>query len=238
MVQKNRDTISSKLVTNMSRFCLLAVALGLMERVPLTSSFTPSHPSTTLTTCTSSSSPLHPPSTVLLRATFDAEADVQQRLAYAKEMLAKSKEKLKRREENRNGISSSSKKSDADSGTLPFFAARSSSSKQRGTTTDSAESRRKQMIKATNDETGLVTVDGAKMAALSENEEWEIRSVLGAFGTNNAEDIQNAEIYERATESLSDRDAMAQMWNLKKRMKTEDYEKIFDKRNFLIGEDN
>ena len=94
------------------------------------------------------------------------------------------------------------------------------------------------MIKATNDETGLVTVDGAKMAALSENEEWEIRSVLGAFGTNNAEDIQNAEIYERATESLSDRDAMAQMWNLKKRMKTEDYEKIFDKRNFLIGEDN
>lgn len=221
-----KDSESSKHVAKLTRFCLLAIALCLTARMPLSTSFTPP-----------GAGPLHPRvaenptvqheyqrfgTSVVLRATFDAEADVQQRLARAKEMLAKSKAKLKRREEK------TGEKEDSDAAAVPFFAAKS----KKG----DSETRRKLVIKATNDETGLVQADGAKMAELSEKEEWEIRSVLGAFGTDK-EDIENAEIYAKATESLSDRDAMANMWNLRKRMKTEDYEKIFDKRNFFIGED-
>lgn len=207
---------------NMSRLCVLAVALVLMERAPLTTSFSSSQ-DISIERMHRIPTPRHQQYGMVLHATFDAEADVQLRLARAKEMLAKSKAKLKRKEENND------KEESSKTAAVPFFAAKSKSG--------DSETRRKQVIKATNDETGLVQADGDKMAELSENEEWEIRSVLGAFGTNE-EDIENAEIYAKATESLSDRDAMANMWNLRKKMKTEDYEKIFDRRNFFIGEDN
>ena len=209
---------------NMSRFCVLAVAFVLMERAPLTSSFGSPNISIQRMHRTPTSRQKRYGKRTVLHAAFDAEADVQLGLTRAKEMLEKSKAKLKRQEEN-TGVDGSSKAAN-----VPFFAAKSKSG--------DSETRRKQIIKATNDETGLVQADGDKMAEMSENEEWEIRSVLGAFGTDNKEDIENAEMYAKATESLSDRDAMANMWNLRKKMKTEDYEKIFDRRNFFIGEDN
>jgi len=80
----------------------------------------------------------------------------------------------------------------------------------------------------------LVTADGEKMAKLSEEEPWEYRSLLDVF--ENERDV-NEDVYSKASQQLAQRDVAASIYNLRKELKTEDYRKIFDKRNRFIGED-
>lgn len=90
----------------------------------------------------------------------------------------------------------------------------------------SAESK----IKFKDEETGLIMCDGDLMAALSEEEEWEQRSLLDVFES----EIEDDEI----TKQLASRDVTASIRNMRLKMHNEDYRRIFDKRNRFIGEDN
>ena len=220
---------------DMSRLCLFAVAVVLLEGTPLTASFTSQYsPVHRVLVGGSPAAHCQRRSPVVLHAnddlTYDPEEEVKRRLVRAKEVLEKSKAKLKSKEEdndkdtkNKPKVSKKSAKSEAP---LPFFAAK---------TKVADSTRREQVIKATNEKTGLVRADGEKMAAMSETEEWENRSLLEVF--ENTID-ENADVYSMASKQLAERDVVASVWNLRKVMKTEDYLKIFDKRNFFIGENN
>ena len=91
------------------------------------------------------------------------------------------------------------------------------------------------VIKSRNAETGLVTADGERMAALSEEEEWEMRSLFEVF-ENEIE--ENEDVYSLASQQLAARDVAASIFDLRKQLQTDDYKKIFNKRNPFIGEDN
>lgn len=94
---------------------------------------------------------------------------------------------------------------------------------------------RTSVIKTVNEETGLVTADGEKMAALSEIEQWEWRSLSEVF---ESEVSDNEDVYSIASKQLADKDVAMQIFNLRKTLQDEDYKRIFDKRNRFIGEDN
>jgi len=152
-------------------------------------------------------------------SSYDPEDEVKRRLAKAKEVLARSKEKLEKKE-------AAEEEASGESSDVPFFAAKEA---------PKDPNRREKMLKATDEKTGLVTADGEKMAAMSENEEWERRSLFAVF-ENELE--ENEDVYSDATKGLRERDVAASIWNLRRRMKVTDYLRIFDKNNFFIGEDN
>ena len=115
---------------------------------------------------------------------------------------------------------------------VPFFASISNGNdsiqSQNG---DKIGSKKKnKVIKNQNKDTGLFTTDGDLMAKLSEEEEWESRSLREVFSN------------ERKSTSLDEkdpwanRDVAASIYNLRKSLQLEDYKKIFDKRNRFIGE--
>jgi len=52
-------------------------------------------------------------------------------------------------------------------------------------TEEESQKRKESVIKTQNDETGLITTDGELMAALSEMEDWEIRSLEAVFVDEN-----------------------------------------------------
>ena len=78
-------------------------------------------------------------------------------------------------------------------------------------------------IKSKDEETGLIMCDGDMMAALSEEEEWEKRSLLDVFES----EIEDDEI----TKQLASRDVTASIRSMRVKMHNEDYRRIFDKRN-------
>ena len=81
----------------------------------------------------------------------------------------------------------------------------------------------------------MITTDGEKMAKKSEEENWKGRRLGEVFENeiNGDEDV-----YSLAAQQLGDKDVARSIFNLRKSMKTEDYNRIFDKRNRFIGEDN
>jgi hypothetical protein len=161
-----------------------------------------------------------------MHSDFGAD-DVSQTLARARALLAKSKAKLAAKEENeRNAqiLENDSGAQDGQSAALPFFA-----SVEARTTC-----KRDAVIKS-QDAAGLITTDGEKMASLSELEEWEFRGLVDVFDNESEE---NKEMYIRGTRRLADRDVAASIWNLRKKLHTKDFEKIFDPRNRFIGENN
>lgn len=176
------------------------------------------HESTRLFSTESSSS-----STPSSPSSYDPEEEMKRQLAKAKEILAKSKAKLEEKEKKME-----EEKEKEKAGPVPFFA-----SKQKPLS--DPDQRRDRVIKAKDEKTGLVTADGEKMAAMSEEEEWEFRSLLEVFEN---EMDENEDVYSEASQQLAERDVAASIWNLRKQMKTEDYLKIFDKKNRFIGEDN
>lgn len=91
-------------------------------------------------------------------------------------------------------------------------------------------SKKEQVLKSET-ESGLFTTDGDMMAELSEDEEWEMRSLLDVF----EEEFSNDDAERRSTDK-KDRDIAMAMFNLRKQMINEDYQKIFDEKNWLIGD--
>mmetsp|Transcript_9910 Transcript_9910/g.15234 ORF Transcript_9910/g.15234 Transcript_9910/m.15234 type:complete len:183 (-) Transcript_9910:633-1181(-) len=144
----------------------------------------------------------------------NAGADqIDQELAKARELLAAAKEQLSAMENGTENPQST------QANTTPFFA--------------KENDKRESVVKSKNDE-GLITVNGDKMAKLSEEESWEARRLGEVFENELDED---EDVYSLASKQLGERDVAASIWNLRKTMQTEDYKRIFDKNNRFIGED-
>ena len=142
---------------------------------------------------------------------FDSRVLVQR----ARAALEKSKAKLALAE----GSSSSTPTQNTAAPGTPFFAERSVN--------------RDRVVKSIDVNTGLITADGEVMAAISEQEDWEMRSLAEVFDNEMSE---NGDVYSAASQQLAERDLAASVFNLRKHLQTEDFLKIFDKRNFFIGE--
>lgn len=201
------------------RWCLLlCFSIATLENVPSADAFLPSQHGKSWTCSVS----------VILQATtgstYDPEEEVNRRLVRAKEVLKMSKAKLESRAIQATAGGES--KAPVGASGIPFFASKKA-------TVD--PQRRQRVIKARDDKTGLVTADGEKMAAISEQEEWQVRSLFELFENEMGE---AGDVYSPKSLQLADRDLVAGVWNLRKSMHTADYLKIFDKKNFFIGEDN
>jgi hypothetical protein len=155
--------------------------------------------------------------------------DVARQLQRARAALEVSRAKMAAREqdvENEFTVTMKNEKSAAvlKNGTMgpevPFFATLSSASNEK------ANCKRKKVIKSQNEE-GLFTTDGDLMAKLSEEEEWESRSLLEVFESERNKPEKN---------HLAERDVAASIFYLRKQLQTQDFERIFDKRNRFIGE--
>ena len=161
--------------------------------------------------------------------------EIDERLARAKDLLEKSKAKLSSSDisssRNNNGHQATT---GGNNSSVPFFATRGQNGDNNNDGTNN-ENKREQVTKWKDDKTGLITTDGEKMAELSEQEQWESRSLLEVF---NNEINENEDVYSLASQQLAERDVAASIFDLRKSLRQEDYKKIFDKRNFIIGEDN
>jgi hypothetical protein len=174
--------------------------------------------------------------------------------ARALEVLKKSKAKLAAMEEQRQaaannaGTSTSSSTATKTATTtslsgdaaavvvVPFFASAiqvQAPPRRIGTTSTSLDQKRDAVTKSRNAQTGMITTDGEKMAALSEKEEWESRPLMQVFQNEN-----NAASSSSTSRQLADRDVAASIFNLRQKLHTLDYQRIFDPRNRFIGEDN
>jgi hypothetical protein len=187
-------------------------------------------------------------------------------LQRAKQVLEKSKAKLAARQEQASAtvttLSSSEKAATSNNDdNVPFFAqlrpvevpvaSFSSSSTQLTPTTTVAtvasSDTRQGLVKTLNAATGLITIDGEKLAARSEQEQWEFRSLAQVFreetsDTDAATSVEPQPARMAASsarsEPLADRDVLASIYNLRLQLQKEDYHRIFDAKNRFIGEDN
>jgi hypothetical protein len=160
----------------------------------------------------------------------EMEQQINRGLARAKSLIEKSKAKLKAREEadevrqqqeQQLGSETTPSASTAAVAATPFFVTRTVDREQR-------------MIKAKDEKTGLITADGEAMAAISEQEDWEARPLSEVFTSEIGE---KADIYSVVSKQLSQRDVAASIFNLRRQLQLEDYQRIFDKKNYFIGED-
>jgi hypothetical protein len=156
----------------------------------------------------------------LFDAANDVESQINQGLQRARQVLKKSKAKLAAREEAGKFIDDGGK----DQPSVPFFA-------QTRKTAVSREG----VVKSVDEKTGLITADGERMAAISEQEDWEFRSLFEVFENEMSE---NEDVYSVASQQLAERDVAASVWNLRKQLQMGDYQRIFDTKNRFIGEDN
>mmetsp|Transcript_9489 Transcript_9489/g.10535 ORF Transcript_9489/g.10535 Transcript_9489/m.10535 type:complete len:190 (-) Transcript_9489:211-780(-) len=150
-----------------------------------------------------------------------AEDDIAKELAKARELLAETREQLDAMEyeEKRNQPPINKE--------TPFFAKAAATQKI-------AERSKRELVVKSGKKDEVITVKGDEMAKLSEGENWEARPLGEAFEN---ELNENEDVYSLATKQLAQSDVAARIWNLRKTMQTDDYKRIFDKKNRFIGED-
>jgi len=142
--------------------------------------------------------------------------DITKQLERAKAALAVSRAKMEAQEQAEADLVAEEKEGKNEGKCVPFFAIN----------TADDDGKKEKVIKDKNKD-GLFTTDGDLMAKLSEEEEWEPRPLLEVF--------QNEK--EKGPSAMNiDRDIGQSMYNLRKSLQTEDFMKIFDKRNHFIGE--
>jgi hypothetical protein len=146
-------------------------------------------------------SPLH------LKAT--ADDDINRQLVKAKELLEKAKAKMAQKQQQQEEEAAALKKKQM--------------------TPDTIVDKKMSVIKSRNEETGLIRCDGEVMAALSEEEEWELKGIFDVF--------ENEVEESGVSKHLAERDVAASIYNLRLSLQNEDYRRIFDKRNRWIGEE-
>ena len=159
-----------------------------------------------------------------------AEDEVSRQLAKAKELIERTKQKMESKEKSAAGaadqaeeaIATASAAADEEDEVLPFFAVDPTA----------AEKRRQMVTKTKDEESGLITTDGDKMASLADGEKWESRGLYDLF-ENEIEEDEAA----KAKEARASRDVARSMMNLKMIMNKEDFDFIFDKKNRWIGEE-
>lgn len=145
-----------------------------------------------------------------LFANESANDDVARQLAKAKELLQLSKAKLAAQEQEVDSNEDAKEK------------------KPVVLETSEIDEKRLKVTKYTNDESGLITTDGELMASLSEEEDWEVRSLIEVF----EDELEESEV----SKQLRKRDVAASIVNLRMSMHNDDYRKIFNTRNRFIGE--
>jgi hypothetical protein len=126
----------------------------------------------------------------------------------------------------------------------PFFATKVLRSKIHAPSTSSLTSSRNRpradVIKEINQQTGLVRADGEKMAALSEQEEWQRRPLYEVFNVievaSDSSDVQYQPNTSKTSRTLDERDMIASIRNLQQTLHNEDFKRIFDEKNRYIGE--
>ena len=150
-----------------------------------------------------------PGRTPLALSVVDPNDEISAQLAKAKELLAKTKEKL---------ASEASTDKDNIPGATPHFA--------------SVKTDRSSVIKSRDPDSGLITTDGDKMAELSESEEWEARSLMDVFEWEEGE----VSVSRQKELEKMDRDTLKAMWGFRKSLQGADFDNVFDKRNRFIGE--
>jgi len=153
-------------------------------------------------------------STVLaLAAPSSPDDDISKQLERARKLLEKSKAKIEAR-----ATEAAAKEAEAST---PFFASQDAS--------HDASQKKGKIIKSGNGVDGTLVADGEMMSKLSEEEQWEYRSLLEVFKNENEE-------RSAASSSLDKRDVAASIYNLSKSLTINDYMRIFDKKNRFIGE--
>jgi hypothetical protein len=162
-------------------------------------------------------------SSFAMSAAASSDDEVARQLERARAVLEASRAKMESRERAAaQGITRDNNKDgkrDAMQTDVPFFATQNGNNGK-------VNGKRDLVIKNQNQE-GLFTTDGDLMAKLSETEEWESRSLFEVF-----KDEANRPEKDR----FADRDVAASIYGLQKVLQTEDFQKIFDKRNRFIGE--
>lgn len=143
--------------------------------------------------------------------------EITKQLERAKAALAGARAKMEAREQAEAGIvDDEGKEKNGKKESVPFFAMNAAD-----------ENGKKEKVIKDKNEDGLFTTDGDLMAKLSEEEEWESRPLMGVFKNEREEEPDpigiNADIGQN-------------MYNLRKSLQTEDFGKIFDKRNYFIGD--
>lgn len=156
---------------------------------------------------------------------FSGGDAIDREVVKAKELLAKAKAQLKAMDEAEEAAASAAP--DAKKEAVPFFAAL-----EKGD--DSVVQTKRDIVMKSKNDDGLITVNGDEMAKLSEEEGWSVRPLDEVF-TNELD--EEADVYSKMSQYLGQRDVVASVWNLRKAMHNEDFQKIFDKRNRFIGED-
>jgi hypothetical protein len=150
------------------------------------------------------------------------EDDIDRELARARQLIAEAKAKLDAIEgEPVEGPVVEERQ-------IPFFAKLVS-----GSNTIPVRDKREVVVKSENQD-GLITVNGEEMAKLSEGEDWTARPLGEVFENELTEE---EDVYSLASRQLAERDVAASIRNLRKTMQTEDYKRIFDTKNRFIGED-
>jgi len=139
--------------------------------------------------------------------------DVVRQLAKAKELLELTKAKLAAQEEDKANNNDNNEPQ-------PSMVLETST-----TTTDD---KRTKVTKSTNEDSGLITTDGELMAMLSEEEEWEVRSLLDVF----EDELEVSDV----SKQLARRDVAGSIAAMRLRMHGEDYLKIFNTKSRWIGE--
>lgn len=144
------------------------------------------------------------------QAVANQDDEITKQVERAKALLEKSKAKMQAKEQE---LEATSPKNGAK---IPFFASK-----------EKSNGNKKEKVTKTENEEGLITTDGEMMAKLSEAEEWEVRGLLDVFEN---------EQKDSTPDPFADRDVAGSIFNLRKTLQTEDFQKIFDKRNRFIGE--
>ena len=159
------------------------------------------------------------------------EHDIARLKAKATAELEKAKAKLEQAQPSTISVQTTTKEDAAPTVATPFFATIDTTSGQEDDEEEGQE-RRQSMIKAVNETTGLITADGEKMAAQSEREEWQSRSLVEVFDVNELIQQQgndengNNNVYSSsssssmASQQLANRDVAASIWNLRKQLQT------------------
>lgn len=85
---------------------------------------------------------------------------------------------------------------------------------------------------------GEIIADGETMAILSASEPWERRSLSQMFDNEARIDYDGNLVKEEKANTLAGRDEGASIYNLRKTLQTEDFKRVFNQKDFFIGDIN
>lgn len=153
-----------------------------------------------------------------LSSSDNKKTEIQKQVERAKAAVAASRAILEAQDQAADDLEEA-KENDGDETkeSLPFFAS---------ATAETKNGKKEKVMKKKNED-GLFTTDGDLMAKLSEEETWERRPLMEVFKDEKEKGPVSKNV---------DRDIGQSMYNLRKKLQTDDFLRIFDKKNHFIGE--